>query len=470
MIKTFFYKVILRNFFVIDLNSVEKEVAKESVNIKYSKATAESLIYTLVIFPTLLLFDTSTLVNILIPITMVSGSAWFSISLTSVKKKFEGFGLELTIDMYRSFVTSLLLLGTISFVSLNSAFFTLPREILSFIPFSRIISGLLGTFVVLKVIYDIFVGATKYDLNDSMLAGQNEAAEQYYKRALSLLNTCAEYLKKDTPIDVTNYYSALAFFEVFNYVINTKGDDDEIRILIGEAEDFKSNPPKTEIESKKKMIYFTEKILSLITNTEDQQTKKSINNINAELSSIRHNKESSMLVNTRLSVILEEFEALLTSQGEALFIRRLEVEKKYIVKKIGVDLSKYKYDEIIQGYLNSSPDNEVRIRSRGEKYILTTKKMYPSGYREEIEKYISKNDFEKMWNKTGGKRIEKRRYYVPYGSKTIELDVFEGSNKGLILAEVECASEEEAQQFVPPKWFDKDVSFDKNYKNANLAK
>lgn len=470
MIKRFFYKVILRNFFSIELNSLEKEVAIESVEIKYAKATSESLLYVLLIFPTLLLFDTSTLVNILIPITMVSGSAWFSISLTSVKKKFEKFGLELTVDMYRAFVTSLLLLGSITIVSLNTAYLLYIREFLQNIPYFSIIASSMGILVILKVIYDIFSGATKYDLNDSMLAGQNEAAEQFYKKALSLLSTCAEFLKKDTPVDVTNYYVGLAFHEVFSYVLKIKGDTPEIRILLSETSDFRADPPKSTDKSKEKIIFFIEKIIDLITNLEDSNTKKSLGNINVELSSIRGNKESDMLVNTRLSVVLEEIENLLTTQGEALFVRRLEIEKKYIVPKVSFNLSKYKHFDIKQGYLDISPSNEIRVRSLDDKYILTTKKMYPSGFREEIEKYITHKEFDAKYKLTVGKRIEKKRYQIPYSGLIIELDIFEGKNNGLLLAEVEFDSMDKAKDFKAPSWFGEDVTNDKSYKNANLAK
>ena len=63
----------------------------------------------------------------------------------------------------------------------------------------------------------------------------------------------------------------------------------------------------------------------------------------------------------------------------------------------------------------------------------------------------------------------KKRYLIPYDKYTIELDVFENEYQGLIIAEVEFKSMEEADAFAPPEWFGEDVSKDKNYTNAHLA-
>ena len=52
---------------------------------------------------------------------------------------------------------------------------------------------------------------------------------------------------------------------------------------------------------------------------------------------------------------------------------------------------------------------------------------------------------------------------------TIELDVFDATFAPLIMAEVEIGSKEAAEAFVPPAWFDKDVTYCKEYHNSYLA-
>ena len=66
--------------------------------------------------------------------------------------------------------------------------------------------------------------------------------------------------------------------------------------------------------------------------------------------------------------------------------------------------------------------------------------------------------------------LSKRRYLIPWESHTIELDVFDGTYQGLILAEVEFNTEEEALSFVPPAWFDRDVTFTGEFQNSRLSK
>ena len=70
--------------------------------------------------------------------------------------------------------------------------------------------------------------------------------------------------------------------------------------------------------------------------------------------------------------------------------------------------------------------------------------------------------------KIDGHPITKRRYMIPYEPYTIELDIFEGHMKGLIMAEVEFPSVDEANSFTPPSWFGEDVTEDGRYHNSNM--
>ena len=73
--------------------------------------------------------------------------------------------------------------------------------------------------------------------------------------------------------------------------------------------------------------------------------------------------------------------------------------------------------------------------------------------------------------KIDGRLIKKRRYLIPLDdSHTIELDIFEGDLAPLQLAEVEFATEEEANSFVPPAWFGEDVTFSTKYHNSTLSR
>ena len=64
--------------------------------------------------------------------------------------------------------------------------------------------------------------------------------------------------------------------------------------------------------------------------------------------------------------------------------------------------------------------------------------------------------------------IDKTRHYVPYAGHTFEVDVFHGENDGLVLAEVELASENEAIE--RPEWLGEEVTGDARYYNSMLMK
>lgn len=145
----------------------------------------------------------------------------------------------------------------------------------------------------------------------------------------------------------------------------------------------------------------------------------------------------------------------------------MEIERKYLIKEIPKSLSDYPCRKIEQGYLCTSP--VVRIRRDNEKYELTYKSKGLM-VREEYNLALNHEAYEHLKEKIDGRLIQKTRYMIPYRTHTIELDVFEGDLSGLILAEVEFATEAEANTFVPPDWFDRDVTFCGLYHNSALSK
>ena len=89
--------------------------------------------------------------------------------------------------------------------------------------------------------------------------------------------------------------------------------------------------------------------------------------------------------------------------------------------------------------------------------------------REEYNLPLSKNAYEHLKTKVDNQLITKKRYCIPFGAYTIELDLFEGALAPLILAEVEFPTEAEALAFLPPEWFVKDVTYSSLYHNSYLS-
>ncbi len=145
----------------------------------------------------------------------------------------------------------------------------------------------------------------------------------------------------------------------------------------------------------------------------------------------------------------------------------MEIERKFLVTHIPDNIESYPHSEIEQGYLCMEP--VVRIRKKDNDYILTYKS---KGLlkRSEHEFPLSKQAYEHMLTKIDGNRITKTRYRIPTDHKlTIELDVFHENLEGLVMAEVEFPSEEDALEYEGPDWFEDEVTFDRRYQNNNLA-
>ena len=144
----------------------------------------------------------------------------------------------------------------------------------------------------------------------------------------------------------------------------------------------------------------------------------------------------------------------------------MEIERKFTVKELP-DLSKYDFHIMEQGYLNTDP--VVRVRKEDETYYLTYKGKGLLA-REEYNLPLNREAYYHLVEKSDGIIIRKKRYLIPYDKYMIELDVFEEPYKNLVIAEVEFESEEEALNFQPPAWFEKDVTMDRRYHNSNLSR
>lgn len=146
----------------------------------------------------------------------------------------------------------------------------------------------------------------------------------------------------------------------------------------------------------------------------------------------------------------------------------MEIERKYLITSPPRDYDSRPFHVIEQAYLCTEP--VVRIRKEDETFCLTCKS---KGLlvREEYTLPLTRAAYEHLLSKSDGIILTKRRYLIPLEDTdlTIELDVFSGKYQGLMLAEVEFKTEEEARRFVPPAWFGRDVTFTGEYQNSRLA-
>ena len=146
-----------------------------------------------------------------------------------------------------------------------------------------------------------------------------------------------------------------------------------------------------------------------------------------------------------------------------------EIERKFLVTSEFKSLAT-KSIRITQGYLSSVPERTVRIRIKGDKGFITIKGIgNDSGAnRYEWEKEIPVADAEELLKICEPGVIDKTRYLVPAGKHTFEVDEFYGDNDGLVVAEIELASESEA--FEKPVFVGQEVTGNMKYYNSMLIK
>lgn len=146
-----------------------------------------------------------------------------------------------------------------------------------------------------------------------------------------------------------------------------------------------------------------------------------------------------------------------------------EIERKFLVKNDSWRTEVYRQSRMRQGYLNDTKKSSVRVRVAGEKAYLNIKSATLGVYRKEYEYEIPREDGNEILSTLAqGPLIEKVRYYVKHGRHVWEVDVFEGDNEGLVVAEVELSHEDE--EFKKPAWAGEEVSGDTRYYNVCLVK
>jgi adenylate cyclase len=142
-----------------------------------------------------------------------------------------------------------------------------------------------------------------------------------------------------------------------------------------------------------------------------------------------------------------------------------EVEHKFLVQKnlwrpagAGIDCT--------QGYLSSAKERIVRVRVAGSCGYLKVKGLDGSVTRVEFEYEIPLSDAVKLLGLCERPLVEKTRHTERHGEHDWDIDVFHGDNDGLVLAEVELATERE--HFTRPPWLGAEVSDDPRYLTASL--
>ncbi len=147
----------------------------------------------------------------------------------------------------------------------------------------------------------------------------------------------------------------------------------------------------------------------------------------------------------------------------------VEIERKFLVVNDKWRSNIQSKTRLKQGYLSNRGNASVRVRMGAGRAFLNIKSATLGVRRCEFEYEIPVEDAEDLLEQLAMRPfIDKTRYKVACGSHTWDLDVFHGENDGLVVAEVELDSEDEA--FEMPDWAGEEVSGDPRYYNVCLVK
>ncbi|MCB1599358.1 MAG: CYTH domain-containing protein [Lysobacterales bacterium] len=146
----------------------------------------------------------------------------------------------------------------------------------------------------------------------------------------------------------------------------------------------------------------------------------------------------------------------------------IEIERKFLLKgdawRNQVQRSAY----MAQGYLGGTRAS-VRVRVSGDVAWLNIKSQTRGSTRLEFEYPIPRADADVLLEQLAdGPVVSKTRHYVEIDSHVFEIDEFDGANQGLIVAEIELGSADEA--FPRPSWLGLEVTDDLRYYNLSLVK
>lgn len=145
-----------------------------------------------------------------------------------------------------------------------------------------------------------------------------------------------------------------------------------------------------------------------------------------------------------------------------------EIERKFLLINDDWQGEVKRSMHMVQGYLGRGAERSVRVRTSGnDKAMLNIKSSTNGITRQEYEYEIPVTDAHEILDNIAIKPvIDKVRYYVERGPHTWEIDVFARENVGLIVAEIELTSEDEA--FERPAWLGDEVSSDPRFYNMNI--
>lgn len=153
-----------------------------------------------------------------------------------------------------------------------------------------------------------------------------------------------------------------------------------------------------------------------------------------------------------------------------------EIERKFTIKYLPKEIESIK--KITQKHIFKDMVCSIRVRRSID--LITKEKIFTHNIKAmgeksqkysiyELEKHITEAGYNKLHPFRGSKVVEKYRCIVPIEDNLkVEIDIFDGWMRGLVIAEVEFKNIEQAEHFKMPKWFEKPVPH-REFSNRSLS-
>lgn len=265
---------MMRTLKKLGLNSEERMIIEDSEQNKYIPALRDSALGAVLATPGILtMASTGKIEFVLAIISSVTGIAWFAISLKEVKSKFADFGVELTRDMLKAFLTTTLIIGIMAGGSVASVPIQWVLQMLqeSGIDLKEILSSpefqaaaqitTLGVGV--NIVRNLVKATIKFDANDAMLTGSTDAAKTYFNRAISSLRNTANLLKEAHSLEAANFQIHLGFTKVYQSLCKIDGVEEEEIFSKDELNYFSKNIDAEQANFDIKLLPILERLIHL---------------------------------------------------------------------------------------------------------------------------------------------------------------------------------------------------------------
>jgi CYTH domain-containing protein len=144
----------------------------------------------------------------------------------------------------------------------------------------------------------------------------------------------------------------------------------------------------------------------------------------------------------------------------------VEIERKFLVKNDAWRAHVTHSERLRDGLVAREDEIKVRVRCYGERTTLCVKGGRTGLSREEFEYDIPRDHAEAIFAHCAGRILEKTRHYVPGPAGTWEIDVYHDALEGIVIAEIELASETAVVEL--PDWVGEEITGDPRYSKTRM--